>query len=108
MMFKEQQGNKWKHNGPYAIENQRAAMHKIISESKKREASEEAFKELQKTSSAANGSEEMCFFDFSPLFSDKLAFQEFCEHVLCVVVGQMEQQQCDIDEDADGGFSGNI
>ncbi len=52
-------------------------MHKIISESKTREASE-AFKELQKTS-AANGSEEMCFFDFSPLFSDKLALQEFCD-----------------------------
>ncbi len=32
----------------------------------------------------------MCFPDISPLFENHLAFQEFCDKVLCVVVGKIQ------------------
>ena len=100
-MYKEQQdkqqetqtgahSNKKKRNraSPSSIENLRTCMLDIIKDRKKREASDD-FKKKQKQS-AADGIEEICFPNFSPLFEKELAFQEFCEHVLCMVVGKTQ------------------
>lgn len=100
-MYKEQQdkqqetqtgahSNKKKRNraSPSSIENLRTCMLDIIKDRKETEASDD-FKKKQKQS-AADGIEEICFQNFSPLFERELAFQEFCEHVLCMVVGKTQ------------------
>jgi hypothetical protein len=97
MMFREEEqkqkqtnntSRKRKHHSPSSIEDLRTCMLDIIKERKTREASDD-FKTKQKES-AKDGIEEICFPNFSPLFKNELAFREFCEHVLCMVVGKTQ------------------
>lgn len=73
---------------PSKVENLRSVMNQIIAKRKEKEEST-TFKEKQQKS-AREGFEEICFPDFTPLFNNELAFQEFCERVLCVVVGKVQ------------------
>lgn len=73
---------------PSKVENLRSVMNQIIADRKIEEGSSE-FKEKQKKS-ADDGIEEICFPNFTPLFKNELAFQEFCDRVLCVVVGKVQ------------------
>ena len=73
---------------PSKVENLRSVMNQIIADRKIEEGSSE-FKEKQKKS-ADDGIEEICFPNFTPLFENELAFQEFCDRVLCVVVGKVQ------------------
>ena len=73
---------------PSKVENLRSVMNQIIAVRKREEGSSE-FKEKQRKS-ADDGIEEICFPNFTPLFKNELAFQEFCDRVLCVVVGKVQ------------------
>ena len=73
---------------PSKVENLRSVMNQIIADRKIEEGSSE-FKEKQKKS-ADDGIEEICFPNFTPLFENELAFQEFCDRILCVVVGKVQ------------------